>query len=180
MLTIGKLSKEFKLSRSTLIYYDKIELLKPTGRTYSNYRVYFENDVEKLRKIEFYKKTGLSLEEIKDILKSDNKGIERILEKRLEQLDVDIEELKIQQKVITDILKVKKELNLSKSISKEMWVDILRKTGLSEAGMKKWHKAFEKTAPLAHEEFLKNLGIEDNEVDKIRKWSKKEDCFVEF
>ena len=40
MLTIGKLARKFDLSRSTLLYYDRIGLLKPSGRTRANYRVY--------------------------------------------------------------------------------------------------------------------------------------------
>ena len=40
MYTVGQIAKKFKISRSTLLYYDSIDLLKPKGRSDSNYRLY--------------------------------------------------------------------------------------------------------------------------------------------
>jgi hypothetical protein len=40
MLTIGRLAERFGLSRSTLLYYDSIELLSPSARSDANYRLY--------------------------------------------------------------------------------------------------------------------------------------------
>ena len=42
--TITRLAKQFKLSRSTLLYYDRIGLLRPSGRSPSNYRLYTGSD----------------------------------------------------------------------------------------------------------------------------------------
>ncbi len=39
MLTVGKLAEDFGLSRSTLLYYDRIGLLQPAARTEKGYRV---------------------------------------------------------------------------------------------------------------------------------------------
>ncbi|MFC1747364.1 MerR family DNA-binding transcriptional regulator [Pseudomonadota bacterium] len=38
MHTIGEVSKRFSISRSTLLYYDAIGLLSPSGRSNANYR----------------------------------------------------------------------------------------------------------------------------------------------
>ena len=51
MYTIGKLAKKFDLSRSTLLYYDSIGLLKPSSRTESEYRQYSEDDAARLEQI---------------------------------------------------------------------------------------------------------------------------------
>ena len=42
--TVGRLARAFGLSRSTLLYYDSIGLLRPTGRSPANYRLYTRAD----------------------------------------------------------------------------------------------------------------------------------------
>ena len=68
MYTIGYLVKNFALSRSTLLYYDKIGLLKPSGRSDANYRLYTQDDVRKMEQIALYKEAGLTLEAIANLL----------------------------------------------------------------------------------------------------------------
>lgn len=70
MYSIGKLCKEYNLSRSTLLYYDSIGILKASERTKSNYRIYSEEDKERLGQICLYREAGVSLEEIKELLNS--------------------------------------------------------------------------------------------------------------
>src|SRR5574344_1987818 len=48
MHTIGQIAKRFALSRSTLLYYDTIGLLSPSGRSQANYRLYTDNDVRRM------------------------------------------------------------------------------------------------------------------------------------
>ncbi|MEN8133472.1 MAG: MerR family DNA-binding transcriptional regulator [Pseudomonadota bacterium] len=45
MFTIGQIGKRFGISRSTLLYYDAIGLLRPSGRSTANYRLYTEDDM---------------------------------------------------------------------------------------------------------------------------------------
>lgn len=61
MYTVGYLVKHFALSRSTLLYYNKIGLLIPSGRSAANYRLYTEADVKKMRQITLFKEAGLAL-----------------------------------------------------------------------------------------------------------------------
>ena len=56
-------------------------------------------------------------------------------------------------------------------ISKQRWVEIMQAAGLSEENMINWHKQFERLEPDAHQEFLVSLGIDDDEITKIRTWS---------
>ena len=53
MYTVGQLAKLFGLSRSTLLYYDEIGLLSPSARSASNYRLYSEADIRRVRIIRF-------------------------------------------------------------------------------------------------------------------------------
>ena len=67
MLTVGHLARRFELSRSTLLYYDSIGLLKPSGRSKSRYRLYSEDDCRRLQAICRYREAGLALDEIRRV-----------------------------------------------------------------------------------------------------------------
>jgi DNA-binding transcriptional MerR regulator len=70
MLTVNQLGKKYNLSRSTLLYYDKVGLLKPIV-TEANYRLYSVTDIVKMEKISTYKEAGLSLQSIAEIINTD-------------------------------------------------------------------------------------------------------------
>lgn len=84
--TINKLSKLAGISTRTLRYYDEISLLKPHRINSSGYRIYGQNEVDKLQQILFLRELGVSLEEIKQILSSDNFDICETLENHLDAL----------------------------------------------------------------------------------------------
>jgi DNA-binding transcriptional MerR regulator len=69
---VKELSKLMKVSVRTLHYYDKIGLLKPSGRLSNGYRVYYERDVRKLEKILVLKFFGFTLSHIQMLLQHDN------------------------------------------------------------------------------------------------------------
>ena len=48
--------------------YDEISLLEPAKADKTKYRLYSENDLEKLQQILFYREVGFSLKEIKALL----------------------------------------------------------------------------------------------------------------
>ncbi len=93
--TVHKLASIAGVSTRTLRYYDEIELLKPARINSSGYRIYGENEVDKLQLILFYRELGIDLESIKGILTSSSfersKALKehhhKLLEKR-EQLDL--------------------------------------------------------------------------------------------
>ncbi len=84
----------------------------------------------------------------------------------------EIARLRQQQRVIADLLGDAQALRKSRSMTKAQWVAILASTGLDEAGMDRWHMAFEKMSPEAHQDFLESLGIPPEEVDSIRAFSR--------
>lgn len=100
MYTTGKLAKRFGLSRSTLLYYDSIGLLKATDRTASNYRRYSDNDLKRLEHICLYRQAGVSLEDIKRILDGSDSAVATVLERHLTELNQQIKELRDQQQVV--------------------------------------------------------------------------------
>lgn len=93
--TVQKLARLAGVSLRTLRYYDEIGLLKPARINSSGYRIYGQNEVNRLQQILFYRELGVNLESIKDIitaptfdeLKALIEHREKLLEKR-EQLEL--------------------------------------------------------------------------------------------
>lgn len=81
------------VSRRTLQYYDDLGLLT-VKRTKENYRLYSEEDMERLWKILCYKEMGFRLEEIKLLLDSDKEVVHEALQKRYTDIRDQIVELK--------------------------------------------------------------------------------------
>ncbi|MFP5367126.1 MAG: MerR family transcriptional regulator [Actinomycetes bacterium] len=65
---IGELAERTGLSLRTIRHYDDVGLLPATARTEGGFRVYSEDDVERLMVIKQLKPLGFSLEEMAEIL----------------------------------------------------------------------------------------------------------------
>ncbi|MFJ7310892.1 MerR family transcriptional regulator [Peribacillus frigoritolerans] len=118
-LKIGELAEMANVTKRTVDYYTNLGLLK-AERSASNYRYYSVGELERLRRIEGYKRENLSLEDIKEILKKDKEAASAIEAKGLQlknKMDGLNEEL---QDFISLIEKDgKNELLLKKQISRE-------------------------------------------------------------
>jgi len=82
--TVKHLCHRFNLSRSALLYYDSIGLLKPSGRTAGNYRIFTDEEIKRLEQICIYREAGLPLEKIKLVLEAPGRKASEVLEKRLD------------------------------------------------------------------------------------------------
>ena len=83
MYKIGEFSALTGLSVKTLRYYDEINLLKPSHvDNYTNYRYYTAEELQQFKRIEYLKKLGFTLEEIKNNLS--NMTVECIDQKKQE------------------------------------------------------------------------------------------------
>ena len=135
MTTIGKLARQFRLSRSTLLYYDRIGLLRPSGRTASNYRLYAPGDIRRLEKICLYRQAGLDLKAITGILEASDRSPAEILERQIEVLNQKINSLHQQQHLIVALLKdLDRDLPI-KVMDKKSWVKLLRAASMDEKAM---------------------------------------------
>ena len=170
-LSIGQLARRFGLARSTLLYYDAIGLLRPSGRSRANYRKYTEEDAGRLELICMYRQIGLSMSAIGKIIGSPQGKVRDILEKRLFELSREIGGLREQQRVITRMLGNDSLQKPIPVMDKESWISLLRAVGLDDEAMGRWHRAFEKLSPALHQEFLDGLCIPADEIETIRKWS---------
>ena len=84
----------------------------------------------------------------------------------------DLEALDDQQRRIVDLLQGHAVLSETRSLDKEGWVSILRAAGLDDEDMMRWHVEFERLSPQAHQDFLENLGLDEEEISSVREASK--------
>ncbi|MGE5647776.1 MAG: MerR family transcriptional regulator [Acidobacteriota bacterium] len=173
MLTISKLARRCGLSRSTLLYYESIGLLKPAPRTAARYRAYGEKDARRLEQICVYRAAGLTLEDIRAILDRPENDAGSILKRRLAELSVEIERLRSHQRAILRLLNVENSVWRMQMVTKEKLVSIMKASGLTEEDMRKFHAEFERSAPEEHQEFLEFLKIPKEEIRTIREASRK-------
>lgn len=171
--TITKLARLFGLSRSTLLYYDKIGLLRPSARSDAGYRLYAEADRRRLERICGFRDAGLALDAIRTILSSEGKPSSPLLERRFHEIGEEILALRAKQGLLSRMLEGMASANLPPSVDRRMWVEMLRAAGMDDEAMARWHAQFERRAPTAHHEFLLSLGIPEKEVLRIREWSRK-------
>jgi Hg(II)-responsive transcriptional regulator len=97
-LTIGKLAKQSGVGIDTVRFYEREGLLPRASRTQSGYRLYSDNDVERLRFIRRAKGLGFSLEEIGELLdlnatRGSRASVKKLAQHRLSDLNQKISEL---------------------------------------------------------------------------------------
>ena len=168
MLTISKLAKHFGISRTTILYYEKEGLLLPKIRSENGYRWYGEEEQSRLSFIVNYRANGLPINAIKRLLEQGMSGSQfELLRSHFETLSAEICRLQIQQRAMISMMQ-EPEILKNNNVTKAMWVDIMIKSGFDEAGMQNWHRHYENVAPDKHLEFLRSLGIGEEEINKIR------------
>ena len=172
--SISKIARACGLSRSTLLYYDWLGLLRPSGRTGSGYRYYTDADCSRLERIRHFREAGLTLKEIQAVLRSGGKPGTKLLEQRMRETAENIIGLKNQQRLLAGMLRQVASGKRPASVDKRLWVEMLRAAGMDQKAMSRWHTEFERRAPDGHNEFLLSLGISADEVARIRTLSRGE------
>ena len=99
MLKIGEVSKRSGVGIEALRFYEKSGLLDSPARTFSGYRVYGEDVLERLAFIKQAQALGFSLDEVRRIVEDARKGqspcddVREIVRRRLSELDERLREL---------------------------------------------------------------------------------------
>ncbi len=68
MRRIGEVADAVGLSLRTLRHYEEVGLVRPSGRTTGGFRLYTDDDVERLRLVKHMKPLEFTLEELRDLL----------------------------------------------------------------------------------------------------------------
>lgn len=82
-MKVGDVARLAGVSVRTLHHYDELGLLRPSRRSESGYRLYTDEDLERLQQILFYKELGLGLDQIDEAINApDFDRWEALLEQR--------------------------------------------------------------------------------------------------
>lgn len=95
-LRSGEVASASGVNLQTLRYYERRGLLAPPDRSGSGHRLYPPHTVTLLRMIKGAQHLGLSLDEIADVIASDNAAasIESLAKRRVVEIDAQITELR--------------------------------------------------------------------------------------
>jgi len=171
MWTVTELARRCGLSRSAVLYYERLGLLAKPHRTPANYRRYGEADAERLERICVYRNAGLKLADIGALMNRRGGDAAAVLKRRLVEIDGEVERLREHQRNILRLLQIQ-AIGRDTVLSKEKFVSVLKGAGFTEEEMQRWHCEFERQAPAEHQEFLEFLHIPPAEIAEIRAWSR--------
>ena len=87
LLKVGELAKLCGLTVRTLHHYDAIELLMPSARSDSGYRLYNREDISRLHRIQALRRFGLSLANIGIVLANPGAHLSTIVDQQIKMLD---------------------------------------------------------------------------------------------
>jgi len=68
MLQVGEVSRKLGMNPQTIYFYERIGLIPPPHRTEAGYRLFTQEDIDRLIFINHTKAMGLSLDDIREIL----------------------------------------------------------------------------------------------------------------
>jgi DNA-binding transcriptional MerR regulator len=173
-LTISRLAKAVGLTRSTLLYYDRLGVLRPSRLSAAGYRLYGPEALERLSRIVELRSAGLPLATVKRVLDSST-PLAEALERQVAALNRQLAELRARQRVVLSLLASPAAQKRARALSKESWTRMFRSIGMSDADMQRWHAHFEESRPEAHQDFLESLGLGAAEIRRIREWSDRAD-----
>ena len=144
MYRISELAQQVGLSRSTLLYYEKLGLI--AGQRQSNgYRRYSEKDRQRIKLLQQLQAGGLTLKECQSCL--EGKINRSTLLERLNTLETEIKEKQHAKELLSSMLGIR--------------------------SMRKWHENIEKSAPSAHLEWLMKQGFSEKNALRL-KWLSKD------
>ena len=109
-MTIGVLSKKSETDAQTIRYYERLGLMSNPERTESNYRLYNESAVFRLRFIKRAKETGFSLNDIKILLGMADGKVRRCKEvrefatTRLDKIQTQIRNLRSMERTLSNLV----------------------------------------------------------------------------
>lgn len=173
MYTISVLAHTFGLSRSALIYYDKIGLLSPSSRSGSAYRLYSEADKARLRQICGLRAAGIPLEQIADLLAAQassqpQRAAHVALIEHLQALSQQIQALRAQQARVVKLIFSTPIQQGARALDRDQLVSLLCAAGMQAADLQQLHAHFESTNPEEHRRFLADLGMPAEDIAALR------------
>lgn len=165
-LTTGRTAEKFGISRTALLYYDKLGLVSPTARAANGYRLYGEEDQQRLRQVLLYRDIGVPLEQMPALLAGEHDAVHAILFGRLYALNEELAAIKAKQMAVIGLMA--DHLHRGEALDEQALGSLLRGAGMDREQARALHRGLEQTSPQAHERFLQALGFGPEEIAEIR------------
>ena len=108
--TISQLAKHAGVPTSTIRYYERAGLLRPTGRSGGNYRLYDDDALDRLRFIRAAQATGFTLDDVAALLEQNLDTpvscarVRDLIERRLVDVGQRMDDLRLVEQVLTSSL----------------------------------------------------------------------------
>jgi DNA-binding transcriptional MerR regulator len=108
-MSIGELAAAAGVPVSTVRFYERQKLLRPIARTSSNYRLYDDASLDRLKFIRTAVGTGLSLDDVSQLLKLDEgttcTAVQSMLADRLLETDRQLADLRTVQRALREAIR---------------------------------------------------------------------------
>nr|WP_175471408.1 MULTISPECIES: MerR family transcriptional regulator [Fontibacillus] len=105
LFRIGELAKAADVSERTIDYYTKMGLISPESRTQKNYRLYSNETLNRLERINLLKQEKYTLEEIREKLELWNKvSNEEHVTEKLSSLEIHLQQLEREVKELEPLI----------------------------------------------------------------------------
>lgn len=126
---IGELANLFNITKDTLRYYDKLDILKPETDEQNKYRYYDLRSIFKLSRVLFFKNIGVSLNEIKTYMEKKNSdNLLNLLKRKNEEVDDKINQLmNLKNRITTKLMLLE---NYENDLNKIRIVNIKERHGI--------------------------------------------------
>ena len=156
MMTVNEVSKLTGVSVRTLHYYDEIGLLKPAQFTDAGYRLYDDDNLQRLQQILLFRELEFPLNDIKRIIDSPDFNKKHALENQIELL-------RMKQKHFSDLIqhaeKLREEISMDFTAFDKSKIEDYKKQAKEKWGETDAYKEYEK----------KTAGKDDAEMNEFVK-----------
>jgi DNA-binding transcriptional MerR regulator len=144
-------------------------VLRPSARSAAGYRRYSQADATRLAWICRYRRAGLSLAAIRDLLEAGEGDHAAALTARLAALNEDMRQLRAQQRFVVELLGGDPSYELMTFMSRQRFLALFDSAGITAAQRRRWHAAFELAASDEHQAFLEFLGLSEEASAHVRR-----------
>lgn len=126
-LRVSDVATKFGISKRTIKYYEEIGILKSCREEGSNYRLYGSNSLDRLEKILILRRLDFSINDICQILDSDNKRAQEIFQHKLESIMDEISALTSLQNIVKSFLEMSSSegidnVNIYQLLSEQIYI----------------------------------------------------------
>ena len=108
LMSIGQVAEAVGVATTALRYYECQGILFPPNRSKAGYRLYDETAVRRLRFVRSAQAVGFTLDDIRSLLQVDGesscKEVQRLIERRLAEVNAKLADLKRVRTALTDAL----------------------------------------------------------------------------